>query len=109
MTGSREAKFNVPTSGFGFNSSFERVLAYKQTDLHRPKLLNAALDYSTRRGVLNCKNDLRVKPLRSAPEKQTMKPPKMGGGGLFASNLSSKRLVPAASMDGAAVSNFKKK
>lgn len=75
-----EASINTftPSSGFGkpqFMSKNPTLYMAKECQIKRPKLLNAAIDYSSRRGVLNCRTDLTHKVLREAPVTQTMKPP----------------------------------
>jgi len=107
LTGNRQANFNVPSTGFGSNSNFDRKLLYDEAGLHRPKLLNPAIDYSSRRGVLNCKNDLRETQLRTPIEDNWGKPQNCQGGGLFGNGFSAKRLIPAHSADAGALSKFR--
>ena len=105
LTGSRQADFNVPKTGFG--TTFERKLIYDEAGLHRPKLLNSAIDYSSRRGVLMCDNSLREHQLRTPIEHNWGKPQNMNGGGLFGNGFSAKRLIPAHSADAGAVSKLR--
>ena len=108
LTGDREAVFNIPTTGYGANKGFHRKLRYDEVGLHRPKLLNSSIDYSSRRGVLMCDNSLRVHQLRTPIENKGGTPQNMQGGGLFSAGLSVKRLVPASSVDAGSLSKFKR-
>lgn len=74
----------VPSTGFGKAQLLNRnPTLYKATEqeIERPKLLNRTIDYSTRRGVLNCSTNLTHQVLRTPPVKQSIKPPSGMGRG----------------------------
>jgi len=108
LTGDRDVILNIPTTGFGSNKGFNRKLRYDEVGLHRPKLLNNSINYSSSRGVLMCDNSLRVHQLRTPLENKAGKPQNMQGGGIFSAGLSAKRLIPASSVDAGSLSKFKR-
>ena len=76
-----EVQPTVPTSGFmhdGATRANRVDLGYATESglqASKPKYLNDTIDYSTARGVIMCKNDLRVRVLRGAPPEQLDRPP----------------------------------
>eukprot|EP00966_Prymnesium_polylepis_P222687 5151391-Prymnesium_polylepis.7 len=81
-----EGKSEVPTGALVPTASFSRAnLLSKnpmigfvdEATIHKgkPKMLNGTTDVSTKRRVIACRNDLRVKVGHPAKDKLTMKPP----------------------------------